>query len=313
MKLIESNVTIMNRLGNPFSIIESVGRTCYKSDSAYTKETAFKFFKQLVDSKHFAMLEHATFIFEVATEDVSRYVGKPFINVTTIYTTDGFERNLVSGNLRAIKENNLTPLMQELIKNYNFPELNYYFRLDGREYIYTYPVELLLPTEENLKTLYPVERENHLYTTFRFICDRGVSHEMVRHRPASFAQESTRYCNYSKEKFGKEITCVKPAFYDSEWTDYQKSIYENAMRQAEASYFMLIDSGLPAQKARGVLPTDLKTEVIMTANDREWKHFFDLRAVGTTGAPHPNMKKVAMMAWNIYAEDMKAIYGEEYK
>lgn len=131
----------------------------------------------------------------------------------------------------------------------------------------------------------------HASLTVRFIVDRGVSHELVRHRVASFAQESTRYCNYSQDKFGNEITVIKPLFFEE--TSEQYSIWENAMSEAEASYFNLLDCGASPEQARCVLPNSLKTEVIMTANMREWRHFFRLRALGETGKPHPQMKEVA--------------------
>lgn len=132
----------------------------------------------------------------------------------------------------------------------------------------------------------------HASLTVRFIVDRGVSHELVRHRIASFAQESTRYCNYSQEKFGKEITVIRPFFLDSDSVAYQT--WKTAMEGAEASYFNLLSLGCTPQEARTVLPNSLKTEVVMTANMREWRHFFRLRALGETGKPHPQMEEVAL-------------------
>lgn len=139
----------------------------------------------------------------------------------------------------------------------------------------------------------------HASVTVKFVVDRGISHELVRHRLASFAQESTRYCNYSKDDFGSEITFIIPDYleYKSEgW-----SIWKEAMKQAEDSYFKMLDFGLSPQQARAVLPNSLKTEVVMTANLREWRHFFKLRALGTTGKPHPQMLEVAIPL----LEDMK--------
>ena len=129
----------------------------------------------------------------------------------------------------------------------------------------------------------------HAGLTVRFTVDRGVSHELVRHRLASFAQESTRYCNYSKDKFGRELTFIRPFFLKDE----QFTLWEKAMKEAEIAYFSLLESGCTPQEARTVLPNSLKTEVVMTANMREWRHFLKLRAVGTTGAPHPQMAEVA--------------------
>ena len=132
----------------------------------------------------------------------------------------------------------------------------------------------------------------HASMTVRFVVDRGVSHELVRHRLASFAQESTRYCNYSKGQFGNELTFIKPWFFHKEDKAYDAWI--QAMAVAEESYMRMIKYGCPPEQARTVLPNSLKTEVVMTTNMREWRHFLKLRAVGTTGKPHPQMVEVAM-------------------
>lgn len=124
----------------------------------------------------------------------------------------------------------------------------------------------------------------HSQMSVLFTTDRGISHEIVRHRIASFAQESTRYCNYSKAKFGKEITVIDPNF-DLDDINY----WMKAMEEAEEQYFKLIDNGQTAQMARSVLPNSLKTEIVMTANFREWLHFFNLRCAP---AAHPQMREL---------------------
>lgn len=121
----------------------------------------------------------------------------------------------------------------------------------------------------------------------RFVCDRGISHEIVRHRLASYAQESTRYCNYSKEKFGEEITVIDPTPYIPAGIPYDN--WTHAMRAAERHYFALLACGLKPQMARSVLPNSLKTEVVMKANLREWRHFFALR---TADAAHPQLTEI---------------------
>ncbi len=131
----------------------------------------------------------------------------------------------------------------------------------------------------------------HFSITIKFICDRGVSHEIVRHRLASYCQESTRYCNYSKGKFGGEITVVRPVYLDPDTCAYRA--WERACKAAEAAYFELLDWGCSPQKARAVLPNSLKTEVVMTANLREWQHFFRLRC---SSAAHPQMREIATPA-----------------
>lgn len=134
----------------------------------------------------------------------------------------------------------------------------------------------------------------HCSFTVKFICDRGVSHEIVRHRLAAYCQESTRYCNYSKEGFGSEITVIKPCFWDENTLGEKVKMdcWRIAVRDAEDAYFALLDEGCSPQEARSVLPNSLKTEVVMTANIREWRHFLKLRC---SPAAHPQMREVALI------------------
>lgn len=127
----------------------------------------------------------------------------------------------------------------------------------------------------------------HGAITVRFVIDRGVSHELVRHRLASFSQESTRYCNYTKNKFDSEITVIKPCFWEEGSFEY--SVWATACKNSEIEYFKLIQAGAKAQEARSVLPTSLKTEVVMTTNPREWDHVFKLRCAS---AAHPQIREV---------------------
>lgn len=129
----------------------------------------------------------------------------------------------------------------------------------------------------------------HQSITVKFICDRGVSHEIVRHRLAAYCQESTRYCNYSKDGFGNEITVIEPCFLKHDTPQW--AAWESAMKNAEFSYFRMLEFGCTPQEARSVLPNSLKTEVIMTADIREWRHFFKLRC---SPAAHPQMREVAI-------------------
>jgi thymidylate synthase (FAD) len=130
----------------------------------------------------------------------------------------------------------------------------------------------------------------HVSFSVRFICDRGVTHEMVRHRIASYSQESTRYCNYSKGDFDGQITVIEPLYLEPGTEGYE--IWKKACQEAENNYFKLLQYGCTAQEARAVLPNSLKTEIVMTANVREWRHFLKLR---TSKASHPQMREVADM------------------
>ena len=129
----------------------------------------------------------------------------------------------------------------------------------------------------------------HVSITAKIVCDRGVTHEIVRHRVASYSQESTRYCNYGKDKFGNEITFIKPIFWQLEDENYK--IWKDNMQRIEASYLKMIKDEVSPQEARSILPNSLKTEIIVTMNLREWRHFFKLRA---DKAAHPQMKEIAI-------------------
>jgi thymidylate synthase (FAD) len=130
----------------------------------------------------------------------------------------------------------------------------------------------------------------HFSFSVKFIVDRGVSHEMVRHRLASYSQESTRYCNYAKNRFGREITVIEPIFLKRGTQGYD--IWKQACEKAEQAYFGMLDWGCLPEEARDVLPTCVKTEIVMTANLREWRHFLRLR---TSPAAHPQIREVAKM------------------
>ena len=291
MKLVEPTVELVTT-SDPLIKIEEIGRVCYKSQSDFTRETAVKFIKSLISSGHLSVLEHATFVFEV--NDVI-HVERPFVRTSIVQYGDRFNyRTLASTNLRAIIEGNYNDYMSAIVKE--IPEFNEIFGLteDVSE-------DITLVNLLDIKDLTLMEFSKHCYTTFRFHTDRGVTHEMVRHRIASFTQESTRYCNYSRDKFGSEITCIIPANFE-DWSMGEKVTYEQALEYAEMAYMRMLRLGATAQQARGVLPTDLATTIVMTANDEEWEHFFDLRSRGKTGAPHPNMRKVAKMAEDLYYE-----------
>jgi thymidylate synthase (FAD) len=129
----------------------------------------------------------------------------------------------------------------------------------------------------------------HFNITVKFITDRGISHEIVRHRIASYAQESTRYCNYSNSKFGNELSFVKPV--DIKEDTYEYETWELACKDAECDYLNLVNCGIQSQIARSILPTCLKTEIVMTTNLREWRHFLKLR---TSKAAHPDIRRLAI-------------------
>lgn len=148
----------------------------------------------------------------------------------------------------------------------------------------------------------------HASMTVIFTVDRGISHEIVRHRMASFAQESTRYCNYSQGKFGNEITVVRPFYLEGD--TYAYDAWLQAMNKAEEYYFAMLREGHTPQEARAVLPNSLKTQIAVTANMREWRHILKLRAAGITGKPHPQMLEVMVPLLNELREKMPVLFDD---
>lgn len=130
----------------------------------------------------------------------------------------------------------------------------------------------------------------HEKLSVKIICDRGVTHEIVRHRLASYSQESTRYCNYTKDKFGNELTFIKPLFWNEGDTCY--TLWKEQMASIEKGYFALIEAGATPEEARSVLPNSLKTEIVVTMNMREWRHFFRLRG---SKAAHPQIREIVRL------------------
>lgn len=149
----------------------------------------------------------------------------------------------------------------------------------------------------------------HHSITVKVICDRGVSHEIVRHRIASYTQESTRYCNYTKGKFGGEISVIKPCFWDESKKPDSKmyQIWQNTVEQIEKAYISLIDAGASPQEARSILPNSLKTEIVITMNLREWRHFFTLR---TSKMAHPQMREIAIPLLKEFQKRIPVIFDD---
>lgn len=143
----------------------------------------------------------------------------------------------------------------------------------------------------------------HFSISVKFICNRGFSHELVRHRIASYTQESTRYCNYSKGKFGGELTFIKPLFFEENTNEY--SLWFNLMEQIEKTYLTMIENGVKPEQARSVLPNSLKTEIVATMNLRSWKHFFKLRCDITA---HPEMRELSIPLLEEFKKQIPIIF-----
>lgn len=277
---------------DPLKKIELAGRTCYKSEDKITDTSAKKFVRRLMDSHHTAMVEHAVVVF-----DVTGYVEKYHLPFTAqnpyLRTTSRPGRKLVSGNVRAINEfeDFATKLLQQELFN-EFPDLVY-----DEELMYNKISGIQLVDLDSLPGLTLEEIEAHKALTLRLTTDRGVTHELVRHRPCSFAQESTRYVNYKEG-----ISVALPAGFYERPVEVQEE-YQKAFEDANRHYARLIELGQKPQEARAVLPTATKTEIVVTANVAEWNHIFNLRLFGTTGAPHPDIKALMEIAYEEAGKD----------
>ena len=265
-------LSIPNKFIGDYLNIEQFDEETFEDSPYYENLTAEDFVGMLMKSGHGAMLEHGTVYMQIDTfldipEDkkldkrVHQYDSNRFTKVNSMYIGQGCWRSYITTNLRVLVENNW---------------------LDDLKYV-------CKPTEYHAKKV-----------TAKFICDRGVSHEIVRHRVMSFAQESTRYCNYSKDKFGQELTFIEPSWeFPSSNIVNIRERFEAMLGEAEANYMELITLGFKPQEARAVLPNALKTEIVVTGFIDDWKHFFELRC---SNAAHPDIRKLALDLQNQFID-----------
>lgn len=309
MKIIEPSVEIIKG-ETPLKHLELCGRVCYKSENHIADGTDERFIANIIRSGHEAVLEHFNFCFEVSPKVKTILAIEDSTNARLNPGYHSFLRwtdRVVSGNVRAWRtflinsaENygDLPFFLKDFVQSNPvlFPELQE-LRFSRWSWVRAKKATMRLMSDDELKT--EAEILTHRCVTLKFICDRGVSHEIVRHRTASFCQESTRYCNYQGFVFGNEITVIKPCYLEK--GTYAYITWENACDDAEIAYFELLDDKKSPQEARAVLPNSLKTEVVMTAPVWVWKHFFELRC---SHAAHPQMREVALMARPLVLEEV---------
>lgn len=259
--------------------IERAGRVCYKSENNTTENSAKPFVGRMIEHEHFAMLEHGTVYMTCNHGELPLYASNKFSHVNTI---DG--KDYITTNLRVMAENK---------------------------------------TLEDLKYRTDFKKGKHeLRITVHFTTQIAITREYNRHRANSMAEQSTRYCNYTKSKFGSEISINLPTWVKgdletndekfvelcedvaneetNDWTPIDAWLFAN--QAAEFAYMKLIAMGCKPQEARVILPLDTNTELVHTAFVSDWKHFFDLRALGTTGAPHPDAKILAEPLYEEFKE-----------
>lgn len=279
MRLIKPSFSIWDQqegLEGIYKQIERAGRVCYKSEDKITEDSAKDFVDRMIKLGHGTMLEHGTIYLIIDCSGRLLDVANKYVNNKYSEWTlhpDGVHY-CITTNYRVLLQNGW---------------------LDDLQY-------LCEPTEYHEKRV-----------TIHFVCDRGVSHEFVRHRVMSFAQESTRYCNYSKDKFGNELTFILPPWVDERQLGEQNSqelliqmgslsnptytqedlnelYFLFSLASSEVQYFNLINNGWKPQEARAVLPNSLKTELVVTGFVSDWEHFFELRDAGSA---HPQARELA--------------------
>lgn len=320
MKIIEpSTEELFNP--NPQKHIEFIARTCYKSEDKITEDSNKVMCKNLYKNKHWAMLEHFIFIYKInktinfKSNFVEILSAEKYIDVTEQIIINE-RRTILSFNARSLLDliikykdheqilNDLIMLIEKIVYDYDCDEIfgNRFKKVDHDNFIKIDDVTILTPIEQFI----------HGWHSIKFVCDRGISHEFVRHRDASFAQESTRYCNYTKDKFGKEITVIKPC-YLKDGSDNPNNemvawgVWKRAIENSEKSYFELLDLGCTTQEARAILPNSLKTEVIMTAKNYEWNHFFELRC---DKAAHPQMRELSLPLFDYFNNSNPLLFNK---
>lgn len=329
--IIKAKHEILNQGGNEGATkhIEKIGRVCYKSEEKICDGSDVKFVNMLCSRQHTAMLEHSNFVFEVSHDlykkikDYRDERGNTFFKMTEIDSTTHplFRkgRYLVSASVRTINNSGFGELI-DILKEIN-PALVYNDSLDYFVPGDKYCAELVKDVAE-LPYVTREEIMTHTYISIKFTCDRGVTHELVRHRPVAFAQESTRYCNYAGDKFGNEITVIDieeglklnktvvAGLADGTITmnDIESFIAEwkSAIEDAEKHYMRLLEIIKIPEMARSVLPNSTKAEIIMTANLAEWIWIDGLR---TAPAAHPQMREVMIPAIN----EIKQTYGQYFE
>ena len=266
MRLIKQSFEIWNQpagLEGVYKMIEYAGRVCYKSEDKITEDSAKPFVDRMIKSGHGAMLEHGTvYMFMPIGCDKHDY------HVAWKYHKNKYSKVIIRNEHFLLNKNGyyITTNLRVLVENGWLDDLKY----------------ICDPTEFHERRV-----------CVHFVCDRGILAEFTRHRVFSFSAESTRYCNYSKNKFGNEVTFIEPCWSTTEPMRDGFSEFRTALAEAENHYLFLIENGWKPQQARAVLPNSLKTELVMTGFVSDWKHFFRVRSrIAETGKPHPQAQEL---------------------
>jgi len=294
MKSIPQSFEVLTALdhGSKAARLEICGRVCYKSEAKITPDSAAPFIRNIVKSGHNSVLEMAVCTIKVTLDNrslVDRFLETipKFLHITSLEKTV----LLITGSVRAFRELYMASPTLKMVKGITKflaeREPIFFFDLlpkNGWPQQDGVLVEKIPLAEVDQLPSDLVAKHRHL--AVKFVTNRAVTHEIVRHRPCSYLQESQRYCRYDKEQFGSEVTFIKPLFFAEGSAEYR--LWQEAMGQAEERYLKLLETSSP-QAARTVLPNSCKTEIIVYANLLEWVHIFRLR---TSPAAEPSMREI---------------------
>ena len=305
VKLVDESAEIypLQKIDDICVHIERCGRTCYKSENLITMDTAIPFITGILKSGHESVIEHANVIFSMPITEINRKILEMKdirgLNVSIEKdSADNIDKIIISGNMRSFRD---------IARQYDIHD---FLLLIG------IPLFYIKENAQNCFTGLKIESvqqsrfsEMHNYLTTHLVCDVGAYKDITRHRIASFSIESTRFCNYSKGKFGSELTMINPCNIEQNSPMYQEWL--NAMNSIEQSYMKMAELGAKSDQLRMLLPHSTKADVIMTANLSEWKHIFSLRC---HTAAHPSvrlvMHKVLAECYAIWPEFVASQYQE---
>ncbi|MEJ2034093.1 MAG: FAD-dependent thymidylate synthase [Deltaproteobacteria bacterium] len=294
MRIVPPSFEILDHLDrqSPALRIEACGRICYKSEEKISEKSAEPFIRNIVKHGHNSVLEMAVVSLQVTVD--TEAIATQFINTLPKFLQlDRLEKRvlMMTGSIRAFRELYLDHGTVKLVKAVTaflagrYPLL-FSDLVPKRGLV---PQSGVLVEKLSLAEVDDLSADllaKHRYLAVKFVVNRAVTHEIVRHRPVSYLQESQRYCRYSESKFGNEVTFIKPLFFEEDSEEYR--LWLQAMVQTEKIYLELLNTSSP-QAARTVLPNSCKTELIAYANLIEWLHIFKLR---TSKAAEPSMREV---------------------
>ncbi|PIE59980.1 MAG: FAD-dependent thymidylate synthase [Desulfobulbus propionicus] len=310
MRIITPSYTILHDLDGKSLAerIEYCGRICYKSENLIDKDTALPFVEKMADHGHNSVLEMGVITFKLSGLTQQRIDS--FLHCQPVFLQINRLRDdtlLITGSVRAYRElfifqpdNEVIQAVTAFISRrhpYFYHSLSPVDSLESLPGIHVEKIEL-----DEVDRLDPDLLGRHRYLGVKFTVNRAVTHELVRHRPCSFLQESQRYCRYSADKFGNEVTFIKPLFYQEDSQEYQ--LWLQAMEETEKLYLKLLETSTP-QAARTVLPNSCKTEIIVYTNLVEWGHILTLR---TPKNADPSMREVMIPL----LEELKALFPGQF-